>query len=183
MKYFRLLIGIGAIGLSACHRNLPTASTPAAPQPIIDPLPTISPPSISTTTPLASPNPLIPGVIPLPTPVISVPPLPTQVGDYQVIDELKQPQFMAQSRDILKAASLPNTKVKFNAADLLVVLKSTRKYFSNRLESDLDLQREGILATQGVKVSDVLKTLDFMVLTIQQDLKAKDRFGSKIQNF
>jgi len=95
------------------------------------------------------------------------------MGDYQVIDEFKRPQFMAQSRDILRAASLPNTKVKFNATDLLTVLKSTRKYFSNRWDSDPDLQREGILGTQGVKVSDILKTLDFMVLTIQQDLKAK----------
>ena len=172
MKYFRLLIGIGALGLGACHHNLPTASTPATPQPIT-PIPTTSPPSISSTIPLDSPNPLIPGITPLPTPVISVPPLPARVGDYQVIDELKQPQFMAQSRDILKAASLPSTKVKFNAPDLLVVLKSTRKYFRNTLDSDPDLQREGILGTQGVKVADILKTLDFMVLTIQQDLKAK----------
>ena len=80
---------------------------------------------------------------------------------------------MAQSRDILSAASLPNTQVNFNPADLLVVLKSTRKYFRNRLDSDLDLQREGILGTQGVKVADIVKTLDFMVLTLQQDLKAK----------
>ncbi|WP_309740296.1 hypothetical protein [Chamaesiphon sp. OTE_20_metabat_361] len=175
MKYFRLLIGIGVLGLGACHRNLPTASTPATPatpQPIT-PIPTTSPPSINTTTPLASPNPLIPNVTSLPAPAIIVPPLPARVGDYQVIDELKQPQFMAQSRDILKAGSLPNTKVKFNAIDLLVVLKSTRKYFRNTLDSDPDLQREGILGTQGVKVTDILKTLDFMVLTIQQDLKAK----------
>ncbi len=95
------------------------------------------------------------------------------MGDYQVIDELNQPQFMAQSHDILRAASLPHAKVNFNAADLSIVLKSTRKYFSNQLGSDPDLQREGILGTQGVKVTDILKILDFMVLTLQQDIKAK----------
>jgi hypothetical protein len=95
------------------------------------------------------------------------------VGDYQVIDELKQPQFMAQSRDLFKSTKLPNTKVNFNAADLLVVLNSTRKYFKNRLAEDPDLQREGILASQGVTVTDVVETLDYMILTIEQDLKAK----------
>jgi hypothetical protein len=80
---------------------------------------------------------------------------------------------MAQSRDILKAANLPNSKVKFNPADLLIVLKSTRKYFKNWLDSDPDLQREGILGTQGVTIADIVKTLDFMVLTLQQDIKAK----------
>jgi membrane-bound lytic murein transglycosylase len=99
--------------------------------------------------------------------------LPVGVGDYQVIDELKQPQFMAQSKELFKAAKLPNTQVNFNANDLLVVLNSTRKYFRNRLAEDLDLQREGILASQGVTVTDVVETLDFMILTLKQDLKAK----------
>jgi hypothetical protein len=99
--------------------------------------------------------------------------LPVGIGDYQVIDELKQPQFMAQSKDLFKATKLPNTQVNFNANDLLVVLNSTRKYFRNRLAEDPDLQREGILASQGVTVPDVVETLDFMILTLKQDLKAK----------
>jgi hypothetical protein len=174
VKYFRLLIGIGSIVMTACTRNIPTSSTPENVPPSISPAPTISPSAIGTrATPIVSPPATIPSVAPLQTPVNSVPPIPAQLGDYQVINELKQPQFMAQSHDILKATTLPNTKVTFNAADLLVVLKSTRKYFSNRLDSDPDLQREGILGTQGVKVTDILKTLDFMVLTIQQDIKAK----------
>jgi hypothetical protein len=184
MKYLRLLIGIGAIALSACTRTNPTASVPAAsPSPVITSPPANSNPPVSPTpsllpAPASSPatppttTAAIPPVVPLPPTGVTPLPVPAQVGDYQVIDELKQPQFMAQSRNILKAASLPNSKVKFNAADLLVVLKSTRKYFKNRLDSDPDLQREGILGTQGVKVVDIIKTLDFMVLTLQQDLKA-----------
>ena len=184
MKYFRLLIGIGSIALTSCTR-IPTSAPIISPQSVITPAPIISPQSVITPAPIISPSligttipiiptpAIIPNVIPLPAPGIIVPPLPAQVGDYQVIDELKQPQFMAQSQDILRAASLPDAKVNFNAADLLIVLKSTRKYFSNRLDSDPDLQREGILGTQGVKVTDILKTLDFMVLTLQQDIKAK----------
>ena len=174
MKYFRLLIGIGSIVLTACTRTIPVESVPAIDPPPISPAPTISPSVVGTkATPIVIPPATIPTVVPLQKSVNIISPLADRVGDYQVINELKQPQFMAQSHDILRAATLPNTKVKFNATDLLVVLKSTRKYFSNRLDSDPDLQREGILGTQGVKVSDILKTLDFMVLTIQQDLKAK----------
>ncbi|WP_373540433.1 hypothetical protein [Chamaesiphon sp.] len=177
MKYFRLIIGIGSIALTACNRTIATTSLPTAPTAVITPVPVMSPSlDVSTTTAtilptVAIPTIAIPTVAPLPQPIVT--PSPAQIGDYLVIDELKRPQFMAQSRDILKAASLPDTKVNFNATDLLVVLKSTRKYFRDRLDRDPDLQREGILGTQGVKVSDILKTLDFMVLTIQQDITAK----------
>jgi hypothetical protein len=180
MKYLRLLIGIGAISLSACTYTNSTTSVPAAsPSPIVTSTPPNSLSSVTTNPGILSApatpatTSAIPTVAPLPPTGITPLKVPSQVGDYQVIDELKQPQFMAQSRDILKATSLPNSKVKFNAADLLVVLKSTRKYFKNSLDSDPDLQREGILGTQGVKVVDIVKTLDFMVLTLQQDIKAK----------
>ncbi len=161
--------------LTACTRPIVTESIPEIlPSPLTTPAPAISPSSIVTraTPTVSSPTIAVPQVAPFPTPWID-PSIPAQIGDYQVIDELKQPQFMAQSSEILKAANLPNTKVNFNAADLLVVLNSTRKYFKNRLDRDPDLQREGILGTQGVKVADIVKTLDFMVLTLQQDIKAK----------
>jgi hypothetical protein len=186
VRYSRLLIGIGTIALTACTRTIPTSSVPSsASSPTIAPTPTVSTSPSVTPAPVISPTPgiipaptassptaTIPSVAPLP-PVGTLPSIPAQIGDYQVINELKQPQFMAQSRDILKTASLPSSKVKFNPADLLVVLKSTRKYFKNRLANDSDLQREGILGTQGVTVADIVKTLDFMVLTLQQDIKAK----------
>ncbi len=147
MKYFRLIIGLGSIALTACTRTIPTVSTPPiAPLPVATLPPPISPPSnIPNTTPIVPlPTVTTPAVAPLPLPNVAPANLP-QIGDYQVIDELKQPQFMAQSQDILKAAKLPNRKVNFNPADLLVVVNSTRKYFKNSLDSDLDLQREGIL--------------------------------------
>jgi hypothetical protein len=166
---------MGSIVLTGCTRTITTASIPPiSPAPVFTPAPIVSPAStISRSTPtIPSPTAAIPAVAPLPTPLVT-PSIPAQIGDYQVIDEFKQPQFMAQSHDILKTKRLPNTKVNFNAADLLVVLTSTRKYFRNRLDSDPDLQREGILGTQGVKVADIVKTLDFMMLTLKQDIKAK----------
>jgi hypothetical protein len=185
VKYFRLLIGLGSIAFTACTRTPPTTSVPTPTPSIAAPdltktgsssigtnptsrLPTANSPVPNTAT-TPSPAATIPNIAALPTP----PAVPAQIGDYQVIDELKQPQFMAQSQDILKATRLPNSKVSFNAKDLLVVLTSTRKYFKNSLDADPDLQREGILGTQGVKVTDVIKTLDFMMLTLKQDLQAK----------
>ncbi len=174
MKYLRLLIGISSIGLTACTRPSSTTSTSEA-------YPASSVSSTTADSARAIPSPAVsisPAVKSTPITTAPVAPLPTiklpdGVGDYQVIDELKQPQFMAQSRDLFKSTNLPNTKVSFNATDLLVVLNSTRKYFKNRLDDDLDLQREGILASQGVTVADVVKTLDYMILTLKQDLKSK----------
>jgi hypothetical protein len=139
--------------------------------PIITPTPKVTPAPIGTRSTPASPIPTASIIPPVVTP--SSPNLPSQSGEYQVIDELKQPQFIAQSQQMFKFTNLPNTKVNFNPADLLIVLTSTRKYFINRVDKDSDLQREGILGTKGVTVTDIIKTLDFMVLSLQQDIKAK----------
>jgi hypothetical protein len=225
VKYFKLLVGIGSISLTACTHTIPTASTPPAqaPSPIVTPTPTVAISPVITPTPAVSPSPIgtksapaspiptpFPIVTPTPTvaispvitptpkvspspiktksapaspvptasiiPPVAMPPtpnIPVQSGDYQVIDELKQPQFIAQSQQMFKFTNLPNTKVNFNPSDLLVVLASTRKYFISRVDKDPDLQREGILGTKGVTVTDVIKTLDFMMLSLQQDIKAR----------
>jgi hypothetical protein len=174
VKHFRLLIAIGAIALTACTPTSPKASISSTPISAASPLatapsPGVQPQPATSLTPIPSPTTTVTKILPPP----STPQLPAQVGDYQVIDELKQPQFMAESQKIFKSVSLPNHKVNFNAADLLVVLTSTRKYFIDRVDSDPDLQREGILATQGVTVTDIIKTLDFMVATLQADIQAK----------
>jgi hypothetical protein len=101
-------------------------------------------------------------------------PTPTpQPGNYQIIDEFKQQRFLAPSQQMFKSSRLPSLKVDFNAPDMLSVLISTRKYFTERSSSDPDVQRLGILATQGVTMPDILKTLDFMILTLQEDIRAK----------
>ena len=220
VKYFKLILGISSLSLTACTQSIPTTSTPLAQvsPPNVTPTPTVTNSPIIAPTPVVSPSPSpsvtrsippspIPTIAPLvtPTPTVSpssintravppspiptasiIPPVtpptaplptpnlpPAQRGDYQVIDELKQPQFIAQSRQMFKFTNLPNSKVNFNPSDLLVVLSSTRKYFINRVDKDPDLQREGILGAKGVTVTDIIKTLDFMVLSLQQDIKAK----------
>ncbi len=139
--------------------------------PTIVPTPRVTPAQIGTRSTPVSPIPTASIIPPVATP--SSPNLPAQSGEYQVIDELKQPQFIAQSQQMFKFTNLPNSKVNFNPTDLLMVLTSTRKYFINRVDKDPDLQREGILGTKGVTVTDIIKTLDFMVLSLQQDIKAK----------
>jgi hypothetical protein len=145
MKYLRLIVSIGSIALTACTHSIQT--------------------------PTASPTPSkVPSVPSLPEAQKS-PATTAESGTYQVIDELKQPQFTTESQQLFKPVNLPNTKVDFNAPDLLLVLTSTRKYFQERSDTDPDLQREGILGAQGVKVADIIKTLDFMILTLTEDIQ------------
>ncbi len=89
---------------------------------------------------------------------------------YPVIDELQKYKFSVNGSQILTPGELPTTKVNFNQADLLSVLVNTRKYFQDYSQQDSDILRTGLLATQGVTVEDVLKTLDFMIAVLQEDI-------------
>ncbi|WP_017316871.1 hypothetical protein [Mastigocladopsis repens] len=93
---------------------------------------------------------------------------------YQVIDELRKYKFSVQGSQVFTPGKLPTTKVGFNQADLLTVLSNTRKYFQDYTSQDPDIKRTGILGTQGVTVQDILKTLDFMIAVLQEDI-AKNR--------
>ncbi|AFZ02816.1 hypothetical protein [Calothrix sp. PCC 6303] len=92
---------------------------------------------------------------------------------YQVIDEAKNPKYQVNPSQIFTSAKLPSTKVNFNSADLLTVLVNTRKYYQDYSGADPDISRKGILESQGVTVSDILKTLDFMILVLQEDISNK----------
>jgi hypothetical protein len=155
-QYLVLSLGIYVIALTACTQTSQSV-TPVAP---------ILPPA----------SPKVSGAIPTVRKATTLTPPPTstaQPGNYQIIDEFKQQRFLAPSQQMFKQSRLPITKVDFNAPDMLSVLLSTRKYFDERSSSDPDVRRQGILATQGVTVADVLKTLDFMILTLQEDIRAK----------
>lgn len=89
---------------------------------------------------------------------------------YQVIDEFKKNKFKIDGDRVFRTGKLPRTKVNLNQADLLTVLVNTRKYFQEHGEEDPDIQRTGILGTQGVTVPDVIKTLDFMISTLREDI-------------
>ncbi|MEH1766328.1 MAG: hypothetical protein V7L30_07705 [Nostoc sp.] len=88
---------------------------------------------------------------------------------YPVVDEFKKYKFSINGSQVATPAKLPSSKVNFNQGDLLTVLVNTRKYFQDYASADPDILRAGILATQGVTVQDVLKTLDFMIAVLKED--------------
>ncbi|OBQ44143.1 MAG: hypothetical protein AN484_08750 [Aphanizomenon flos-aquae WA102] len=89
---------------------------------------------------------------------------------YSVINEWKKYQYSINPHQLLKSGKLPNRQINFNQADLLIVLKNTRQYFQKYSQEDPDIQRAGILLTQGVTVKDILKTLDFMIVVLEEDI-------------
>ncbi|MHC5720016.1 MAG: hypothetical protein ACYTX0_50290, partial [Nostoc sp.] len=89
---------------------------------------------------------------------------------YPVVDEFKKYKFSINGSQIVTPVKLPSSKVNFNQGDLLTVLVNTRKYFQDYSSEDPDIRRTGILATQGVTLPDVLKTLDFMIAVLKEDV-------------
>ncbi|MBK1989541.1 hypothetical protein A0J48_018710 [Sphaerospermopsis aphanizomenoides BCCUSP55] len=89
---------------------------------------------------------------------------------YSVIDEWQKYKYSVNGNYVLKPVQLPNAKVNFNQADLLTVLTNTRKYFQDYSQQDPNISRNGLLLSQGVTVQDVLKTLDFMITVLQEDI-------------
>ncbi|PPJ63564.1 hypothetical protein [Cuspidothrix issatschenkoi] len=99
---------------------------------------------------------------------------------YSVIDEWQKYQYSINANQVLRTGKLPNGQINFNQSDLLTVLTNTRKYFQKYSQEDRDIQRIGILVTQGVTVKDILKTLDFMIVVLQEDI-ANNRL-TRLQN-
>jgi hypothetical protein len=89
---------------------------------------------------------------------------------YRAIDENHGDRFTIDSRQVMSPGTLLNGKVQFNETDLLTVLQNTQAYFQAYSQANPDVQREGILGTQGVTAADVLDTLDFMIMTLQEDI-------------
>jgi hypothetical protein len=93
-----------------------------------------------------------------------------QSTTYRAIDELQKYQFSVKGSQVFSTEKLPGSKVNFNQKDLLTVLVNTRKYFQENADEDPNTQRTGLLGTQGVTVQDILKTLDFMIAVLQEDI-------------
>ena len=89
---------------------------------------------------------------------------------YPVVDEFKKYKFTINGSQVVTPGKLPNSKVNFNQEDLLTVLVNTRKYFQDYSSEDPDILRTGMLATQGVTLPDVLKTLNFMIAVLKEDI-------------
>jgi hypothetical protein len=102
---------------------------------------------------------------------------------YSVINEWQKYQYSVNSNQVLKIGKLPNNPINFNQADLLTVLTNTRQYFQKYSQEDTDIQRTGILVTQGVTVKDILKTLDFMIVVLEEDISNKRTTRLQNPNF
>jgi hypothetical protein len=102
---------------------------------------------------------------------------------YSVINEWQKYQYSVNSNQVLKIGKLPNNPINFNQADLLTVLTNTRQYFQKYSQEDPDIQRTGILVTQGVTVKDILKTLDFMIVVLEEDISNKRTTRLQNPNF
>lgn len=106
--------------------------------------------------------------------------LATTSVSYPIIDEWRKYKYSVNGNQVLSAAQLPTNKVNFNQSDLLSVLVNTRKYFQEHGKADPDILRTGLLSTQKVTTEDILKTLDFMIEVLQEDI-AKNRI-TRLQN-
>ncbi len=100
----------------------------------------------------------------------SQPDLLAASAPYPVIDEFKKYKFSINGSQVISPVKLPTSKVNFNQRDLLTVLVNTRKYFQDYSSEDPDVLRPGILTTQGVTVPDVIRTLDFMITVLKEDI-------------
>ncbi|TFI52729.1 hypothetical protein BLD44_018560 [Mastigocladus laminosus UU774] len=89
---------------------------------------------------------------------------------YKVIDEFKKYKYSVNGNKIISAANLPKNKVNFNQKDLLFVLTNTRKYYQDHANQDPDILRTGLLGTTGISVQDTLRTLDFMIAILKEDI-------------
>ncbi|MFM7363085.1 MAG: hypothetical protein ACKO11_01015 [Cuspidothrix sp.] len=90
---------------------------------------------------------------------------------YSVVDEWQKYQYSINGNQVLTTGKLPNSQINLNSVDLLTVVTNTRKYFQKYSQEDPDIQRTGILVTQGVTVKDILKTLDFMITVLEEDIR------------
>ena len=116
------------------------------------------------------------GPVPIELPLLNKPklpgppPTPAEIPPYSVINEQNQPSFNVKGQDLFAKGELPNSAVDFNERDLYSVLYNVRRYFTTSAQADPNILREGILGTQGVTVEDTLKTLDFMLVVLYDDL-------------
>jgi hypothetical protein len=155
--------------------NLPTPSenVPTSPDSIISPLPTVLPNNPNNVAKNS-------GVITAPgnTPnSIANPNLssgikqPQAITNYQVIDDKATTQFAVDAKKVVTEGILPAGKISFDPDKMLTVLTNTRDYFQRSQDPKLALG--GILSTQGVTAADTVKTLDFVIATLREDLQAK----------
>jgi hypothetical protein len=104
-------------------------------------------------------------------------------ANYTAVDEFSKPRFSINSQSILQDQRLPAGQVNFSDQKLLRVLVNTRTYFARFAAEDPVVQRDGVLSGTGVTTPQVLRTLDFMIQTLQEDIQQKRPARLRDPNF
>ena len=89
---------------------------------------------------------------------------------YPVVDEWQRFKFSIQGSQVFSPGKLPTSNINFQQRDLLTVLVNTRNYFQDNADKDPNIFRRGLLGTQGVSVQDIVRTLDFMITILREDI-------------
>jgi hypothetical protein len=165
----------------------PSKAQEPADSPVVTPSEQPTAPQPSPQKPAASSQPY--GPVPIELPLLTQPQLPgqpqapAQRPPYPVINEQYQLSFNVEGQQLFAQGELPNTAVDFNERDLYSVLYNVRRYFATSAQADPNILREGVLGTQGVTVADTLKTLDFMLVVLYEDLANQRPTRLKDPNF
>lgn len=96
---------------------------------------------------------------------------------YQAVNEFYRPIFLLKNNQLLKDSRIKVDNVSFKESDLLFVLKNTRNYFLKFSEEDPVVKRIGFLQNYGISQTEIIKTINFMIRTIEEDrqLQRKSR--------
>ena len=91
---------------------------------------------------------------------------------YTVLNEQEAPAYDVPGHYVLEPATLPSAAISFDEQAMLNVVQATRNYFTQHGCYDSKILRSGLLATQNIKVADVIETLDFMTAVLRADIAA-----------
>ena len=102
---------------------------------------------------------------------------------YTAVDEFSKDKFSIEADKYLKNSKLTNLDLNFNEKDLLVVLQNTKEYYQKHGDEDPVVKREGILFSVGVSLKNILETIDFMIDSLQEDIKYNKPIRLKDHDF
>lgn len=91
---------------------------------------------------------------------------------YSVLNEQGNVQYTVTGTDVFRDSALPDGAINFDALALFRTLKATRAYFTEQSCADLKIMRSGLPGVEGIQVSDVIDTMDFMIQILYEDISA-----------
>lgn len=102
---------------------------------------------------------------------------------YKAVDEFSKEKFEVKTDFHFKDSEIPPMALDFEAEKLLKVIKNVREYYTKFSKEDEVVRREGVLGSLGIKVTDVLDTLDYMQKILEEDLQTGNKLRLKDPKF